>query len=304
MALLMKLECLRNPVLDLFFLKITTLGEEAVFVLIGLIFLWCIDKKKGFFILSVSAVGLMINQFLKILFHIPRPWIKNTSLSVVEGAKLKATGYSFPSGHTQISTGLYGSIARVYKGILLRILCVLIVAFVAFSRMYLGVHTPQDVFASLFLACLLIFLLYPVIYNSFDNHIKINVFYLIVSLLNLTYILYLSVYNFSDSIENVYLNDSIKNAYRLFGSIVAFWISYNVDRKFINYKTDAVWWAQILKVVCGVILLFFISLIDKPLDLFFDGNCITVLIRYFLLVIFIGCVWPAVFKYFPSKNNK
>ena len=47
--------------------KIIAIVVVAVIV-IGLLFYWCIDKKKGYYILSVGLIGTVINQFLKIVF--------------------------------------------------------------------------------------------------------------------------------------------------------------------------------------------------------------------------------------------
>ena len=91
MSFLYFLEGLRNPVLDFFFSAITHLGEETLFLIIGLIFLWCVSKRDGYYLLCVSFVGLIINQFLKITCRIPRPWVKDPSFTIVEAARGEAT---------------------------------------------------------------------------------------------------------------------------------------------------------------------------------------------------------------------
>ena len=112
MAFLKLLESIRTPFLDTFFSLITLFGEETLFILVGLLFFWCIDKKEGFFLLCVGLMGTVINQALKLFFRIPRPWVRDPSFTIVESAREAATGYSFPSGHTQTSVGVYGGIAR------------------------------------------------------------------------------------------------------------------------------------------------------------------------------------------------
>ena len=112
MAFLHFLEALRNPVLDVFFQLITTFGEETLFIIVGLLFFWCVDKREGYFLLCIGLLGTVINQFLKLLFRIPRPWVRDPSFTIVESAREAATGYSFPSGHTQTSVGVYGGIAK------------------------------------------------------------------------------------------------------------------------------------------------------------------------------------------------
>ena len=162
MSFLYFLEGLRNPVLDAFFSFITLFGEETIFMVIGMVFFWCIDKYQGYYLLSTGFVGTMINQFLKMCFRIPRPWVKDPNFTIVESAREAATGYSFPSGHTQTSVGLMGGIARWNKNKVLRIIGLALCVLVPLSRMYLGVHTPADVGVSIVIAAILIFALYPV----------------------------------------------------------------------------------------------------------------------------------------------
>ena len=97
MEFLKFLEGLRTPFGDAFFSAVTHLGEETIFILVGLLFFWCINKKQGYYILSVGFVGTVINQFLKLTFRVPRPWIKDSSFTIVESARAEATGYSFPA---------------------------------------------------------------------------------------------------------------------------------------------------------------------------------------------------------------
>ena len=54
MEFLRFLENLRTPVGDTFFSIITHLGEETLFIIAGLLIFWCINKKKGYYILSVG----------------------------------------------------------------------------------------------------------------------------------------------------------------------------------------------------------------------------------------------------------
>ncbi len=161
MQFLYLLEKIRNPVLDFVFSLITHIGEETVFLVLALLFFWCIGKREGYYMLIVGLVGTVINQMAKLIFKIPRPWVRDPNFTIVESARAEATGYSFPSGHTQNVAGTFGSVARGSGKKLVRILSTVIIVLVAFSRMYLGVHTPLDVGVSLVIAAALVFALYP-----------------------------------------------------------------------------------------------------------------------------------------------
>ena len=168
MSFLYLLESIRNPVLDFLFSVITLCGEEIAFMAVGMIFFWCIDKYKGYFLLCVGFLGTAINQVLKMIFRIPRPWIKDPDFTIVESAREAATGYSFPSGHTQTAVGLFGGIARFTKKKAILIASIAVAVLVPLSRMYLGVHTPADVLVSTCIATALIFIAYP-LFNKAAN---------------------------------------------------------------------------------------------------------------------------------------
>ena len=83
MSFLYLLEKIRIPILNEFMLAITTLGEETAFLVIALILFWCVDKYLGYYTLSVGFVGVIGNQFLKLLFRIPRPWVIDPDFTIL-----------------------------------------------------------------------------------------------------------------------------------------------------------------------------------------------------------------------------
>ena len=139
-------------IFDNFMLQITALGEGTItFFLLASIY-WCVDKRIGQYMGFNVALQCTWNQFLKPLFHIERPWIRDERMHPVEAALSGAGGYSFPSGHTARAVAVWGAAGsgmwkkKAYRAA--GILCWVIVAAVMFSRNYLGVHTPQDVLVS------------------------------------------------------------------------------------------------------------------------------------------------------------
>ena len=75
MDLLRLLESVRLPGLNECMLLITRLGEETAFLVAALVIFWCFDKYRGYYLLSVGFIGTILNQFMKLLFRIPRPWV-------------------------------------------------------------------------------------------------------------------------------------------------------------------------------------------------------------------------------------
>jgi len=139
----------RSPIADKIFSVLTSFGEEGIMILIVCLIYWCIDKKLAYRTGFAFFISGVIIQILKLSLRIERPWIIDPSFEAVSSAIANATGYSFPSGHTQAAAAIYLTLALNSSKNFLKGLFIILTAAVAFSRMYLGVHTPSDVIVSL-----------------------------------------------------------------------------------------------------------------------------------------------------------
>ena len=296
MELLYVLEGLRTPVGDAFFSLITHLGEETLFIVAGLLVFWCIDKWEGYYLLSVGLTGTVINQFLKLWFRVPRPWVKDPNFTIVESARAEATGYSFPSGHTQSSVGVFGSAARWHRQKTVRLVCILLCVLVPLSRMYLGVHTPADVGVSVVVALALVFGLYPVIRKAADSPRTMRTLLACMVALAAGYLAFVSLYPFPADVDVSNLSHGTKNAYTMLGCMLGVWAVYEVDSRWTRFDTEAPLPGQICKLALGLGLLLAIKIGAKaPLQALFTNDYLADGLRYFLMVVFAGCVWPRTF---------
>ena len=304
MELLYFLESIRNPVLDAIVSLITHVGGETLFIVIALVFYWCIDKKKGYYILAVGFIGTVLNQFLKLMFRIPRPWVKDPNFKIVEAARAEATGYSFPSGHTQNATGYLGCIARITKKKLLRILLIILIVLVGFSRMYLGVHTPLDVVVSWILATLLVMLLYPV-FKKADNHKFLYRLLFVMLIISAVYTAFVELHTWPSDIDPENLASGIKNGWTLTGCSAAMFLSCVIDTKKINFDTKAPFLGQVIKIAVGLaVVLVLKSVLKAPLDAIFNGAAFARALRYFIMVMFAAVVWPLTFPFIVKLTTK
>ena len=143
----------RSPQLTTTFLVITALGStvpaSCIAVIVGLYLLW---RRQTYWLAAVWLSvfgGMLLNKFLKYVFHRPRPHFDDPILTL--------TSYSFPSGHTMAATVLYGVLAALLftkiKRRSYRVLVILaasfLIALVGFSRMYLGAHYLSDVLGAI-----------------------------------------------------------------------------------------------------------------------------------------------------------
>lgn len=297
MEILRMLEARRTPLLDDLFALLTLLGDETILIGVGFIFLWSVDKRLGYRIIYLILPGMMVNQYLKSVFRVPRPWILDPEFSIVENARMRASGYSFPSGHTQAATSFYGAIAKFIHNRGVRWAMVLLILLVGFSRMYLGVHTPLDVGVSWLLGAVLVLALAPVVQKATDQPrvgLILSVLYLICSLL---YVAVLELQPLPSGSDPLVAQDSLKNAYTLLGITAAMPIAWQADHRLLRYDVRAKWWVQIFKCILGLSLLGGLRIVLKePLLALTGGHPIADTVRYALIVLFGGSLWPMTFK--------
>ena len=309
MPVLYFFESIRCGFLDAFFSVVTLFGEETALLAFGLIIFWCVSKYKGYYLLTVGFVGIVINQTLKMIFRVPRPWIKDPNFTIVESAREAATGYSFPSGHTQSSVGLLGSVARMTTAKALRICAIVLAVLVPISRLYLGVHTLADVLVSFAIAAALVFLFYPLFIRAEKNP---KIMYFVLGglvLLTLAYLCFVSFYPFPAEAyleENIHnLESARKNAATLIGASSALIICFAIDRRFLNFDTHASFWVQVLKCALGIaVVVAFKELLRAPLDAIIPWPMVSRAVRYFIITTVGAIGWPLTFRWFAKLDKK
>ena len=301
MEFLYFLEGIRNPFLDTFFSLITHFGSETLFLAIAIVVFWCFSKTNGYYLMTVGFFGTLINQFLKLICRIPRPWVKDPNFTIVESAREEATGYSFPSGHTQNAVSVLGCPARSYKNVALRITCIALILLTGLSRMYLGVHTPLDVGVSLAIGTVLVFAFYPLFKKSEEKPVYMIVTLAVMALCAAAYVLFVEFNVWPADIDTHNLESGIKNGYLVLGCSLGMLLSYIVERKHIRFDVKAVWWAQIVKVAFGLALVLALKAGLKPVCVAIcGGHPIATALRYFLIVVFAACIWPMTFPWFQK----
>ena len=297
MAYLHLLEKMRNPVLDGFFELITELGFELIALGAICIVFWCVNKNFGYKMGFAYFASGMLVQGLKITFRVPRPWVREEGFLSVGNAMDKATGYSFPSGHTQSATTLFGSLAVHFKKTWLKVLCVCLFLAVGFSRNYLGVHYSSDVIVSMLLSLACIFV-FGKVFEKIENNKKYDLTVaLVLAGISATVMIYALVLEGKGIITDPkYALDCCKTG----GAGLGFAIGWFVERKWVDFdvRTDQIW-KQIVKVVVGIGIALALKEIPKAV---FGDTAIVGMVRYMLVTFWVVGIFPYAVKKITAKK--
>ena len=76
-------------------------------------------------------------------------------------------------------------------------------------------------------------------------------------------------------------------------------VVYAFDSSCLHFPTRAPWWGQAVKLAGGLALVAAVkSLLKAPLLALYAGVPIAHSVRYFLVVLTAGCLWPMTFRVF------
>lgn len=296
------LEGLRTPWLDAVVSALTHLGGETVFLVAALVVFWCVDKRQGYYLMSVGFLGTLVNQFLKITCRVPRPWVRDPNFTIVESAREEATGYSFPSGHSTSSVGTFGVLATETKNLWIRLVSIALCFLIPLTRLYLGVHTPADVLVGSAIPLFFIILLRPVIFRDDGRHMPKLMAAMLA--LSLGFVLYMELFPFPSGTDTDNLASALKNSYTLLGALTGMLIVWQVDKK-RDFSTAAPFRVQVLKVALGLVLVLAVKEgLKLPLEPLFKGHMAARAIRYCAVVVTAGIFWPMAFPWLQKLGTK
>ena len=264
------IQSIANPFLDGLFQFITMFGEEAILIPLIAVIYWAFNKKMGEYIAYASLTSVLVNGAIKDIFKAKRP----IGEPGIRSLKVEtATGYSFPSGHTQGTASFWGAIAIYLKKNYMYGISGLIIVLVAISRLYLGVHYPKDVLFGAIFGIITSFITYK-LFNKVNN--KIALYFI-------TFIIFIPALLYAHSA------DFIKGM----GTFLGFALGIYVEKKYVNFSVEGKSINKILRVVIGLAILI---LLKVGLKAVFPNKLVFHFLRYFIIVFFGIGLYPAIFK--------
>ena len=258
---LLWLQDFRNGMNDAWppFMEWVSMFAVTYLVLIPVFIYWFWDKRKGLYTLTAYYFAMVITPIVKLSVCCYRPWIRDSRVLPAGDAITTATGYSFPSGHTTTSGPLAGGVAVTAwedkKTRWLSPIFVLWVLLTAFSRNYLGVHTPQDVFVAICVSVLCL-ILTAKLFEYLDKHPEKENWLLLGGFLfcwaAIAYIT-LKPYPMDLNAEGKLIVDPQKmmnDGYGDLGKMIGFIIARCIEKTWIRFKPMKKDWVSAL--ICAV----------------------------------------------------
>lgn len=290
MNFLWALSEIRTPFLDTLFQFITYFGQELLLIGVICALYWCVDKKLATQIgFTYVTAGLCV-QGLKITFRIPRPWVLDPDFKAVESAIPAATGYSFPSGHTQGGTSLFAPLALNAKKLSIKLLCTAAFLLIGFSRMYLGCHTPKDVLTAIGVSLLFSWLIwkYKDLFVGPDS--RVGLIALLVTAAAAGICIYSYILYHGGVIEARYASDCFKAS----GAALGFAAGWYLEQKYLDFSAHTgTRTEKILRFIAGLAVT---AALQFGLKALIGHTLAGKTIQHFIVILWIIFLYPYIFS--------
>ena len=235
--------------------------------LIPIIIFWNAKRETGYWCLFNLGFADFVNNVVKLTACVYRPWVRDSRVHPWPDAVKEATGYSFPSGHTAVAAAVLGSTAVMQwkKRKWASLLMVFLVVLVAFSRNYLGVHTPQDVLVAMAETGLIIAFSSWLFRHISGNEKRQDIWTAVgvgVVLICLLWIQFKS-YPMDQDAEGKLLvdpQDMMKDAFMSLGTMLGFLAGSFWERKRIHFDASGTVKERVIRSVIGTVVVLGIYL--------------------------------------------
>jgi membrane-associated phospholipid phosphatase len=166
------LQSLSSACLTWLMRQVTATGYYRFTIGMVILVMFGFSLRKGFLLFQVIAWTAILSEIAKNLFGLPRPFFADSRVAcldphwdaatkfyamggkdffslpprpVIDAFRLKSISFGFPSGHTSGAIAMWGGLAVVFRKRALAWLAPFLVALLAFTRLYLGVHFVADI---------------------------------------------------------------------------------------------------------------------------------------------------------------
>jgi undecaprenyl-diphosphatase len=231
-----------NNWLDAIFAFFTFLGYEQFYLFVLPLVYWSIDKRTGMGLGFISLFSAWVNSFVKYLFQIPRPSDPRIRVPFPE------TTPSFPSGHAQNAVVNWGYLAYRFHSLPFWLVALVAILCIGVSRVYLGVHYPQDVIGGWLIGLVLL-----VIYLPLEQPVgrwlgrQTPAIQLALAIVVPVTLIFLHP---ADT-RGRYPAES---AIAPMSVLVGLGVGVIMERAWVRFRSDGIWWLRIVRYLMGLLI--------------------------------------------------
>lgn len=274
-----------NGFLDIIAELITMLGEQYLFVIVIAFLYFVYNKKLGTSLAYSLFLSATFNNAIKGIVQAQRPF--ELDLEIVPKRPETATGFSFPSGHSQNSSTFYTSLGLIFKKKKLWVFFGIIIFLIALSRVYLGVHFPHDVVVGVALG-ISTAVLGNFLFNKYGDNLKTTV--ILLSTTAIIFFPFLFIFYKS----NYEAMSKFRDFYTTYAMFLGFSVAIIIERYYVDFNCNTTLKRRIYRFI---IALFLFGLLLLGLKAVFPANSIFFdFIRYFLTALIPIGLFPLTFK--------
>jgi membrane-associated phospholipid phosphatase len=231
-----------NPFLDALLTAATLLGEEEFYLIFFPLIYWCFNKRTGIRLAYAFLLSAYLNSFLKDLFGIPRP--NDPRIRFLR----QETSSSFPSNHAQGAVVTWGYLASQWQNRAFWVVAIVLIFLNSFSRVYLGVHFPQDLVGGITIGVLYLLAFNWVTARWGGALAKLP----LVAQASLSVVLPIAL---------MVVHPSEDTAMTM-GALSGMGLGFLLEGRFVGFSADGLWWRRVLRFLVGLILVgvFYVGL--------------------------------------------
>jgi membrane-associated phospholipid phosphatase len=276
---------------------LATIGAGVLCVVL----FWGIDREMGYWVIINSMLSFLANNLIKLTACVYRPWIRDARIEPPERALRTATGYSFPSGHTQFAASSYGSLAqRCGRGRkVLYGFCAAMIFLAAFSRNYLGVHTPQDVIVAILCSFAIIKFCAVMESKVRENPALLDKLLLACCVIAVLCAVYFHFKSYPMDYEDGRLivdpQEMKADGYSSVGAVLGTMIGMMLEKRFVRFRTDGPVWRRVIRVLVGLIVPAAAYLLGRNPLYALIGKDTGHLVLFAFLTLYAVWIYPAIF---------
>ncbi len=274
-----------TPGLDRVIKAITDLGSTSFYMAVIPVLYWCVNKSLGFGLVMALSISNYVNIGIKFIVCRARPYAAFPHLNAPEYLKLTGTGYSFPSGHAQVTSTFWTYLSRSVRRKWVAITGIAIVVVVAFTRVYATVHFPTDVLVGAPLGLVIAY-----VYIAIQQRLRASGRGRQVGLALAVSII---APGLAFALSAPYNPEFTKEVAQVLGFLVGAGIGYTLEVAYVNYDVRASLPVQIIKVAIGMAGMMGIR---YGLKAVFPYTAFWNMLRYAAVAVWATLVAPFVFK--------